>query len=449
VHNAGGLGAETVGNGIALVEVLNKSASANGVFALTGHVAAGAFVYDLFHNGVGVDAADGNWYLRSSFIVGPVVPGEPEVPIGPSPPLGTLPPGIFPIIGPELATFGVVQPIARELGLAMVGTQRERFGDSLEGSCGYVPTTSCCATPAGAVTTTAVVPDGGCRPAMWGRVIGQSIDNRYQAFADPQATGQLLGFQAGFDLWRGSLIAGHTDTAGVYFAYGNANVDVNGLVTNAAATGFEMIRTGTVSLNGYSGGAYWTHYGPSGWYVDAVIQGTGYDGSATTQFSNLPIHGSGFVTSLEAGYPFPLPWFGPRFVLEPQGQIIWQQVSFQGADNGLGPVDLGATSGATGRLGLRGKWTMVSANGTVWQPYVQANIWRDWGADATTTFGLQPVPLIEQATRLEFAGGVTARLGPRFSLFAQGGWQFASDERGPNPYRRDSVKGDIGVRYAW
>jgi outer membrane autotransporter protein len=165
-------------------------------------------------------------------------------------------------------------------------------------------------------------PNGGCKPAIWARVIGQSVDNRYQAFADPQATGQILGFQAGFDLWHGSLIPGGTDIIGGYFAYGNANIDVNGLVTNQAATGYVMTRAGSMSLNGYSGGAYWTHYRPSGWYIDAVIQGTGYDGSATTQFANLPLNGSGFVSSLEAGYPFPFPWFGPRFVLEPQDLII-------------------------------------------------------------------------------------------------------------------------------
>jgi outer membrane autotransporter protein len=98
---------------------------------------------------------------------------------------------------------------------------------------------------------------------------------------------------------------------------------------------------------------------------------------------------------------------------------------------------------------LRGKWTFTGATGVVWQPYVQANLWRDWGAEATTTFGTEGVPLIEQATRLEFADGVTAKLGPRLSLFAQGGYKFAADESGPNPYRGDSVKGDIGVRYAW
>ena len=139
--------------------------------------------------------------------------------------------------------------------------------------------------------------------------------------------------------------------------------------------------------------AYWTHYGPSGWYVDAVLQGTYYNGDATTQFAQLPTNGFGFTSSLEGGYPVPLP-LGPRFVLEPQAQIIWQQVRFDQANDGLGPVALGTTSGATGRLGVRGQWTIVSENGQVWQPYVRANLWRDWGAEATTTFGIDQVPLL-------------------------------------------------------
>jgi outer membrane autotransporter protein len=85
----------------------------------------------------------------------------------------------------------------------------------------------------------------------------------------------------------------------------------------------------------------------------------------------------------------------------------------------------------------------------VWQPYVRANVWRDWGAEANTTFGIDQVPLIEQATRIEFGGGVTAKLGTSLSVFAQGGYQFATSESGTFGFRRDSVKGDIGVRYTW
>jgi outer membrane autotransporter protein len=334
ITNVGGPGAATTANGIMVVNAINGATTAGALTLDNPEVRAGDIDYRLFQGGLnGSDPND--WFLRSTFIEN----GQE-----------------FPIIGPELATYGVVQPIARELGLATLGTLHERFGDSLEGTCAIFSATTCCPTPSGAtVTKTEAVPSGGCKPAIWARVIGQSVDNRYQSLADPHATGQIVGFQAGFDLWRGSLIPGHTDTAGVYFAYGNANMDVSGLVTNQAATANVMTHSGAVILNGCSGGAYWTHYGPTGWYVDAVIQGTGYDGSATTQFANLPLNGSGIVTSLEAGYPFPFPWLGPRFVLEPQGQIIWQQVSFQATNDGEGPVGLGTTSGATGRLGLRGK----------------------------------------------------------------------------------------------
>jgi outer membrane autotransporter protein len=331
---------------------------------------------------------------------------------------------MFPIIGPEIATDGVVQPIARQMGLQTLGTLHQRIGDTL-------------------TLANTDGDGGGIARSDWARFFGQGISNSYQAFANPSANGWMGGFQGGVDLWRGSLLPGHRDAAGVYLAFASANITVNGLVTNAAATGYIQTRTGNVFLNGYSAGGYWTHYGPSGWYIDVVLQGTYYGGDAVTQFANLPINGSGFISSLEGGYPIPLP-LGPRFVLEPQAQIIWQQVSFNEANDGLGPVGLGTTSGPTGRVGLRGMWT-IDYYGQVWQPYVRANLWQNWGAEATTTFGIDQVPLIEQATVLEFAGGVTAKLAPGVSLYAQAGYQYGLN----GPFLRNGIQGDAGLRFVW
>jgi outer membrane autotransporter protein len=445
ITNVGGPGVVTTGNGILVVETTSGGTTTPNAFALAGEARGGALDFYLFRGGLnGSDPQD--WFLRSSFIVGP---GGPVQPIGPTPPPEVLPPGIYPIIGPELATYGVVQPIARQMGLTTLGTVHERIGDAAaDAACLSAAAIGGSATSDGApVTKPPPVPDGGCRPPVWGRLFGQQIDNHYQAFADPRATGQVAGIQSGADVWRGNLIPGHTDTAGLYFAYGNGNVGVDGLVTNPAATGYILQHTGSVNLNAYSLGGYWTHYGPTGWYIDAVLQGSFYNGNATTQFANLPISGTGFTSSLEAGYPIPLPWFGPRFVLEPEGQIIWQQVSLRDDNDGLGPVGLGTTSGATGRLGLRGKWTISDPAGRVWQPYVLANVWRDWGANATTMFGPDPVPLLERATRLEFAGGLSAKLLPGLSLYAQAGYQFAVS--GTDGGRRDGVKGDFGAHYTW
>jgi outer membrane autotransporter protein len=363
----------------------------------------------------------------------------------------------LPIIGPELATYGVVQPIAREMGLMTLGTLQQRIGDAAADACwnAATPTASIYNTKAppvaatdGTVFTKAPPAAEDCRPAVWARFFGQHVNDHYQAFADPRASGWMGGFQGGVDLYRGSLWGGGRDFAGLYFSYGTGTVDVSGLVTNPEATSYILTHTGKFGLAAYSAGGYWTHYGPTGWYLDAVLQGTWYDGSASTQFASLPTKGTGFVSSLEGGYPIPLPVFGPGFELEPQAQIIWQQVSFDNANDGLGPVGLGTTSGATGRLGLRGKWTIVGDNGELYQPYVRANVWRDWDAQATTTFGIDQVPLNEQATRLEFAGGLTARINDHFSVYGQAGYQFAVSQTTAG-VARNAVMGDVGVRYQW
>jgi outer membrane autotransporter protein len=289
--------------------------------------------------------------------------------------------------------------------------------------------------------------------SAWGRFFGEQIDNSYQAFAAPNANGQIFGFQAGLDLWRGSFIPEQRDAAGLYFAYGNANLNVSGLVTNEAATGYVRSPVGTLGLNGYSVGGYWTHYGPGNWYFDAVVQGTIYGGSADAQFSamdftsKLPTDGSGVITSLETGYPVALPGLGPRFIFEPQAQILWQHVGFNQAFDGLQTVGLGNTSGVTGRLGVRGQWSIAGANGQIWQPYARANFWRAWGANAATDFSNASVlvPLVEQATWGEVAAGVTFKYTQQLSYYAQFGYQFAlTSNTGISGFI-----GDIGLRYTW
>ena len=97
--------------------------------------------------------------------------------------------------------------------------------------------------------------------------IGQTLDNHYQAFADPRASGNLGGFQGGIDLLRGSLIGGHYERVGLYGAYGDVNADLDGLVTNPAATAYVLAHTGSMNLTAWSAGGYWTHTGPGGWYI--------------------------------------------------------------------------------------------------------------------------------------------------------------------------------------
>jgi len=436
ITNVGGAGAETTGNGILVVQAASTGITGPNTFILPPNteLRAGAFDYRLFHGTLLNPAVlPEDWFLRSSMLGmnggsgGPEV--EPEEPLPETPANEEekeQPDKDPPIIGPELADYGVVQPIARELGLTMLGTLHERIGDTMT------------------VENAGTGPQGLAQSA-WGRFFGEQIDNSYRAFAAPNADGRIFGLQAGLDLLRFSSLPDHRDAMGLYFAYGNANLDVSGLVTNAAATGFVRSRAGTLGLNGYSVGGYWTHYGPGGWYLDGVVQGTFYGGSADTQFSRLPTDGAGAIISLEAGYPVALPVLGPRFILEPQAQILWQHVNFDQAFDGTEQIGLGTTSGAAGRLGIRGQWTIAGMNGEVWQPYARANFWRAWGGNAATSFGGQLVPLSDQATWGEVAGGLTFKHTQSLSYYGQFGYQFAITSR----TGISGFIGDIGLRYTW
>jgi hypothetical protein len=97
----------------------------------------------------------------------------------------------------------------------------------------------------------------GVAQSVWARLFGEQVDNRYVTYTDARANGQEIGVQSDVDLWRGSFLPGHRDTAGVYFAYGSSNVDVGGLITNANATAYVLRHTGWMDLNAYSGGVYW------------------------------------------------------------------------------------------------------------------------------------------------------------------------------------------------
>jgi outer membrane autotransporter protein len=447
VANINGPGAETTGDGILIVNAVNGATTSPGAFALGGEVRAGPFDYDLFRGGLN-GGSPNDWFLRSDFVVppGPEPPTpEPPNPFPPDPPPNPLPPGVYPIIGPELATYGVIQPIARQLGLATLGTLHDRVGDTFEPDCGVA------ASPASDELPTkkpGSVSSPFCWPSAWARGFGGQIDNQYRAFADPSAHGSLGGFQGGVDLLRGSLIAGQYDRTGVYFGFGASVVTVDGLVTNPAATAYILTQTGKLNLDAYSGGAYWTHVGPGGWYLDAVVQVTVYSDDASTAYAHLSgTNGTGFLASLEGGYPISLSLW-PRFVLEPQAQILWQHVGFSQAYDGEGQVALGSTNGPTGRIGLLAESTVVTDGGQVWKPYVRANLWESWGAQATTVFGgsSDQVPLLEQATWLELAGGGMVKVNPNWSLHAQAGYQVAV---APADVRRNGFTGDIGLRYTW
>jgi outer membrane autotransporter protein len=92
------------------------------------------------------------------------------------------------------------------------------------------------------------------------------------------------------------------------------------------------------------------------------------------------------------------------------------------------------------RLGVRGQWTINAEDGKVWQPYLRANLWHDWGAEAVLSSpgSVLQAPLLEAATRLEFVGGATVKIYTNLSFYVQAGYEFAV---GSSIARRNGVRG--------
>ncbi|MGI6850664.1 autotransporter outer membrane beta-barrel domain-containing protein [Mesorhizobium sp. 1B3] len=407
VNNTGGPGAQTVADGIRLVQATNGGVTAADAFTLRQRVAAGAYEYQLFRGGsTGTD----DWFLRSHLIDTPT----PTTPSGPD----------IPLHRPEVALYAPIPAIGRQMGLTTLGTLHERVGEeenirALSGS-DYLN-------------------------GVWARAIGERTRNRWDGTVDSSAIGNLVGLQAGIDVVRTDPYAGgHRDHLGVYGAY----TDYSAPSISGFALGVQNLRVGRLQMNGPSAGAYWTHFGPSNWYLDAVFQASWYDISAHSDFAaGLRTKATGYTASLEAGYPIR---FGAedRWQIEPQAQVIYQTISVDHSRDAYSSVNWSEGTAWTGRLGARLQYTSEDAQGTLWQPYTRINLWHAFSGNDSTIFG-QSSPAIDTrfgGTALEVGGGVTARVNKNISFYGQGSYRWSLDD---GRSRQTAAAGTFGVRFNW
>jgi outer membrane autotransporter protein len=195
-------------------------------------------------------------------------------------------------------------------------------------------------------------------------------------------------------------------------------------------------------MNTHNPGAYWTHIGPSGWYLDAVLMGTFFDtGTRSNRGIAANLRGDGITASLEGSVPLR---FTPYLTLEAQGQLIWQRVRFDDAFDPFTTLKFGLDDSFTGRFGLRLEGT-TSVNGVTLQPFVLANLWHAFGGTDQTVFNdVFTLPTPFKATSLEVSGGVVAKFAESFGIYARGSY---SHNVGGN--FRETIGGQLGVRFMW
>lgn len=503
VVNFGGAGASTTQDGIMVVQAINGATSGATTFALDAPVAAGAFEYYLFKGGVTAGTEE-NWYLRSTLntpappapappALEPTPPPEPEPPaveppppppselpptppptegdinnppVDPTPPVQasdpepepppppppappadppppppppptevpvlpvpTLPgpppvqpnpptPGATPVQASEILLYRIevpvysaVPPVAGHLAMATLGTFHERRGEQ------------------SLLSNTELSP-------VWGRIFGQDAKMAWSGTVSPSFDGTVFGLQAGFDVFGRENSSGQVDRAGLFIAYGSMNGDVRG-----QALGWNNLSVGGIDLGGTSIGGYWTRIGQSGWYLDGVLMGTFFSGSATSSRDiGLDVRGTALTASLEGGYPLAL---AQGWTLEPQAQLVWQHVSLDDARDSFSGVSFNLDDSLNGRLGLRlqGETTL---NGIALQPYLKANLWHDFGGTDHVNFGGTDISTEGRSTSLEFGGGVVARVTDKVSLFATG--DYTTNLGGD---KRRILEGNLGFSVKW
>jgi outer membrane autotransporter protein len=178
------------------------------------------------------------------------------------------------------------------------------------------------------------------------------------------------------DFLRRDGADGSRDHAGLYAAVGLLRGDITHLNRSFA---------GTDSLNAYSLGGYWTHFGAPGWYLDAILQGTWYDANGiSNRLPTLATKGWGFAGSLEAGYPIKL---GGGFIIEPQTQFVYQNVSLGDGSDTAATVQFRNIESFAARIGARfaRTWSLDDSRQprsiTAW---IRPNLWNEFrGAPRT------------------------------------------------------------------
>ena len=414
ITNVGGPGATTTGNGILVVDAINGATTNAGAFALAGPVAAGAYEYVLFHGGATAGSTQ-NWYLRNQVepvapgVTPPVAaPGSPSLP--PAPPAGSAP---VPLYRPEVPVYAAIPATARRLGLATLGTFHQRRGEQ------------------------SLLSGQGSFSAGWGRVFGERMDPRWSGTVDPLFNGRIWGLQTGLDLLAIDRASGHRDSFGLFYGFARAEGDIRGF-----ALGQLRSKVGKLDLDSNSLGAYWTHVGPSGWYLDTVVMHSWLDGSGGSDRGvRADIGGSAVTASVEGGYPLAL---GAGFVLEPQAQLIWQHLSLDRTRDRFSAVSFDDGDSFTGRIGARLQTSFLIGSSQI-QPYLTANLWHNFSRTDKVTFdAVDVIPTRFRGSSLEIGGGIVAKVTSNVSLYAAGGYTTAlGDDKG------HSIQGNLGLRVTW
>ncbi|PVX62722.1 outer membrane autotransporter protein [Paraburkholderia unamae] len=419
----------THSDGISIVQV--AGASSAGAFALPGGYAVAPdspYEYRLYAYGPGsvhgtADAAQrvvsgsGNGFwdyrLQSAYVTpeGPVDPDEPGVQPGPEPqpepnpepnpepipgPGGELdypiPPDARPAVAPQVAAYLSAPAAFLYAGMLDMDTLHRRLGEIRDdGDLGR---------------------DGG--PAeMFFRAYGgdfnYSSNIGFQQFGYDMS-GDYSAIQFGANalklrndngIWRFGLAG----------SVGWLHFEPD------AVDGPSSSRSNIYRLSGYG-----TYQSRQGWYFDGILSLGWFNGDVTTgaRGQAMKLQGSSYAASVEAGYPFALPY---RINVEPQIQLIGQHLGFHNStDVDDLDVNIGSQNQLTGRLGVRVTRPIDVSTGRL-TPYAAIDVLHSFTNG--TNVQVSDVQFVsgKMGDALQYSLGISGSYTPKLSLYGRVSYQ--------------------------
>lgn len=457
IRNSGGRGDLTLADGIGVVQTINATSTADN-FALSAPVVAGPYEYFLYRGGAvtlsGPDV-ENSWYLRS--VIDCASPGAPAPPCPsppPEPPEPPQPPPEPPPTPPtppapapppayrqEVSLIAAAPAMAQVYGRTLIDTLHERVGDEqllhqrgdLEaGRSGF--------------------------NGAWMRYLGHDGEHdggRRGIYGDrgPDFDYRFDALQIGTDLYRrvdpDDLRRRH---AGFYLAYGKGKGEVrHNLLDYRFHAGTNRFKAGSV-------GGYWTAFSAKGAYIDAVAQYTWYDMRLQSpRTSDSFVDADGLALSLEGGWPFILnegdesSGEDGRWRLEPQAQVIWQQIDVDDLDDHSAQVHFSDGDSLVGRIGARlnrtGQHETAQGEARRSNAWLRANVWHEFRGTPRAAFatnsGYVPFAVDMGGSWGEVGIGGTWQVTQTGYLYADidYSWSFNGDETAWN--------GKLGMRWNW
>ncbi|CAK7033906.1 autotransporter outer membrane beta-barrel domain-containing protein [Saezia sanguinis] len=323
VINAGGVGADTSGNGIEVVQV--ATTSDNNAFILGAPVTAGAYEYILSYN------ANQNWYLTNTDPTGNDESAHDDLS---SRLAGMLYGGV--LYNPNIGSYLGNQYAAASMFHHNVFDRKNSPRS----------------------------PDR----TLWARTSYNTVKS------------DLLGSKQEVDIKTGILQIGadllqHDRlVAGVYGGYGHSKVDNTSRQTGTTANG---------TVNGYHLGVYgnWTperneQNHNKGLYVDGWAYYAWYNNklAGNAQYSQTKYNSTGYAVSSEVGYGFELWQQGTTsWILQPHAQVSYTHISADSFTDSHGTrYSNNQSSGWQTRLGARLHWQQIADEYGI-NPFIEAN----------------------------------------------------------------------------